>query len=148
MKRILSLSIHSLPGVFLIVAGLIFQRFDAGVKEKAIWTLDSPWAFDFAQIVQIVLVGVFSLFIALLMRHPLSRTLSLWYTLISLIVLLWKPMFVAMASRHVYLPFFPEFLDYTNFLIRPIECLSWLLVFGMGCIFLIASLFRHEKRNI
>ena len=148
MKRFLSISGYILPGLCLVIAGTFLQRMAGHAINHAVLTMDSSGAFITTHVAQIFLVALFATLLAVCLRRPFSRYCSAGYILISMSVVLFQPTFMMLTSRHIYLPFSLLLFDYTNFLIRPLELLSWMLVFGMGLFFLLASIIKPNQKKI
>jgi hypothetical protein len=147
MRRFFSISGYILPGLCLVIAGTFLQRIAASARDHELMTMDGI-GHSITLVAQLFLVGLFAALLTICMRRPFSRYCSAAYILISMSVVLFQPTFIMLASRHIYLPCFMLLFNYTNFLIRPLELLSWMLIFGMGLFFLLASIIKPNQKKI
>ena len=134
------------PALLLILCGIALQRFVILATEANIKSGNFSAAFNFSGLAQFALVLLLTVLLVAATFRPLLRSWAIGYIVVSLTVLLFRPVFMSLGSVKPFLPIPFSAANYLLFLTRPVEFLSWILVFSVGLFSLVVTLLNKQKK--
>jgi hypothetical protein len=134
------------PGLLLILCGVGLQRFVIFATEANIKSGNFSAAFNFSGLAQFALILLLTALLVAAMFRPLLQSWAIGYIVVSLIVLLFRLVFMSLGSIKTFLPIPLSAANYLLFLTRPVEFLSWILVFSVGLFNLVVTLLNKQKK--
>ena len=134
------------PGLLLILCGVGLQRFVLAATEANIKSGNFSAVVNFDGVAQFALILLLTVLLVAAMFRPLLRSWAIGYIVVSLTVLLFRPVFMSLGSVKPFLPIPFSAANYLLFLTRPVEFLSWILVFSVGLFSLVVTLLNKQKK--
>jgi len=134
------------PALLLILCGIALQRFVILATEANIKSGNFSAAFNFSGLAQFALILLLTVLLVAATFRPLPRSWAIGYIVGSLIVLLFQLVFMSLGSVKIFLPIPFSAANYLLFLTRPVEFLSWILVFSVGLFNLVVTLLNKQKK--
>jgi hypothetical protein len=134
------------PALLLILCGIALQRFVILATEANIKSGNFSAVVNFDGVAQFALILLLTVLLVAAMFRPLLRSWAIGYIVVSLIVLLFRPVFMSLGSVKPFLPIPFSAANYLLFLTRPVEFLSWILVFSVGLFNLVVTLLNKQKK--
>ena len=134
------------PALLLILCGIALQRFVILATEANIKSGNFSAAFNFSGLAQFALILLLTVLLVAAMFRPLLQSWAIGYIVVSLIVLLFQLVFMSLGSVKIFLPIPFSAANYLLFLTRPVEFLSWILVFSVGLFNLVVTLLNKQKK--
>jgi len=146
MRRFTLILWSVMPALILVLSGIALQKLVVTTLVTAVQSFSFSSALYVNEFAQFLLVILSTFLLAVFATRPLPRLWACGYIVVAFAVLIFHPLFLglgyALISRHI-----PHYaLNYLTFATRPVELLSWILVFSVGLFNLVVTLLNKQKK--
>ena len=135
-----------MPALILVLFGIALQRLVVTTRATAVQSFSFSSALYVNELAQCLLVILATFLLAVFATRPLPRLCACGYIVVAFAVLIFNPVFLALGSAQIFLPIPLDALNYLSFAMRPLELLSWILVFSVGLFNLVVTILNKQKK--
>jgi len=146
MRRFTLILWSVLPALILVLSGIALQKLVVTTRATAVQSFSYSSALYVNEFAQFLLVILSTFLLAVFATRPLPKLWACGYIIVAFAVLIFHPVFLALGSALIFLPIPLHALNYLAFATRPVELLSWILVFSVGLFNLVVTLLNNQKK--